>query len=161
MFYKRIIPLLMMAAMTVAVGCGDDDGVTDYDRDFTQVKIKVAPAFDLQKLYTIRASYTDFKGVKHNDVIENTSEWVYSEKENGDHPISFMITATAKTPEEYGPLDRALYAFTWEYSIHWYKQSSGAKSIQPEAQGRAVKREEVETYMAENPVITLINFNKP
>ena len=158
---RGLVSFLFLLALLLITACGDDDGTVDYDRDFTQVKVKVAPAFDLQKLYTVKASYTDFKGIKHNEVIENTSEWVYNEKEKGDHPINIVVTATAKTPEEYGELDRALYAFTWEYSIHWYKQNSSAKSIQPEAQGRAVKREDVETYMAENPVITLINFSKP
>ena len=69
--------------------------------------------------------------------------------------------ATAKSPEEYGTLDRSLYSFTWEYSIYWYKQNGGAHSTRPEPQGRAVKGEEVAAYMAENPVITLFNFSKP
>ena len=158
---RGLVSFLFLLALLLNTACGSDDGTVDYDRDFTQVSYSVKPAFDLQQLYTVRAVYTDFKGIKHDVVIENTTEWAYKEKEAGDHPISCQVIATAKSPEEYGTLDRSLYSFTWEYSIYWYKQNGGAHSTRPEPQGRAVKGEEVAAYMAENPVITLFNFSKP
>ena len=155
---KGVILFFLCSFMT---GCGSDDGVVDYDRDFTQVTYSVKPAYDLQHLYTVKAIYTDFKGIRHEEVIANTSEWTYKEKESGNHPLSCQVIATAKQPEEYGGLSKDLYALTWEYSIHWYLQEGGAHSIQPAAQGRAVKRDEVETYMAENPTLVLVSFSKP
>ena len=151
----------LLSAILVLCGCGSDDGVVAYDRDFTQVSYSVKPAFDLQRFYTVRVIYTDFHGQQHEEVIENSTEWSYKEKESGHHPIQCRIIATAKSAEQYGTLDRETYAFTWEYTIHWHQEKSGAKSLQPSALGRSVKRDEVTIYLAENPTIILLDFNQP
>lgn len=153
--------VMLLFFFTFLTGCGSDDGVVEYDRNFTQVTYTVKPAYDMQQLYTVKAIYTDFKGIQHEEVIVNAAEWVYKEKESGDHPLYLQVVATAKKPEEYGTLAKELYSLTWEYSIHWHKQEGGAHSIQPDAQGRSVKRSEVESYLAENPTIVLVNFSKP
>ena len=157
----RIARHTLLVLFALLTACGSDDGMTEYDRDFTQMTYTVSPAFDLQQLYTVSVSYTDLKGFKHEEVIANATEWTYKEKESGDHPLHLQVVATAKKPEEYGVLDKDLYALTWTYSIHWYKQEGGAHSIQPTAQGRAVSRSEVETFLAENPTIVLVSFSRP
>lgn len=138
--------------------CGDDD--VDIDRDYTSVTYKVTPTFDLQKLYKVMAYYTDFSGVAHEELIEDATEWIYKEKQSGNHNIKCRVVATAKTAEEYGELDAGSYDLGYSYSIHWYKQEGSAHSIQPEPWSESVSKNEVPAYLANHPTITIFEFNK-
>lgn len=160
---KRILYLSAVISCVWCVclcltACGDDD--TDIDRDYTSVAYKVAPTYDLQKFYKVTASYTDFNGVAHEEIIEHTSEWSYKEKQDGNHPIKCRVLATAKTAEEYGELDAGSYDLGYSYSIYWYQQESSAHSIQPIPWSESVAKNEIPAYLESHPTITIFEFNK-
>ena len=138
--------------------CGDDD--KDIDRDYTNVHYTLRPGIGRLKFYTIKAYYTDFNGVNHEEEVKDVTVWDYREKKEGTHPIKCRVTATAKTPEEYGEIDAASYDFGWEYSIHWYKMEGGAHSEQPYPSPNYISKDNVVKFLAENPTITLISFSK-
>ncbi|MBR4389539.1 MAG: hypothetical protein IKT00_10220 [Prevotella sp.] len=159
---KRILHAMTTAMLFCGAfmftSCGDDD--ITVDRDYTSVHYTVTPGIGLMKFYTIKAYYTDFNGVDHEEEVKDVTTWEYREKKEGTHKIQCRVVATVKSKEEYGEIDASAYDFNWEYSIHWYKKEGGAHSEQPITSPNYISKDNVPSYLEAHPAITLISFNK-
>ena len=158
LLYTMMVMVLLCGGTSMLTACGDDDVTVDLD--YTNVHYTVSPGIGLKKFYTIKAYYTDFDGVDHEEEIKDVTTWEYREKKEGTHQIRCRVVATVKTPAEYGEIDASAYDFSWEYSIHWYKKEGGAHSEQPAPKANYIPKDNVLSYLEKNPSIVLINFLK-
>lgn len=155
-FLLLLLPLLCCGGFLLSA-CGDDND--DIDRNFTNVSYQLQPTYDLQKFYKVMAYYTDFDGISHEELIENTTEWNYREIRSGNYNIKCRVVAIAKEPAEYGDLEKDYYDLGYSYAIHWYKQEGGAHSKQPTPVSISVAKDEMAKYLNDHPTITVFDFS--
>ncbi|MBO4821076.1 MAG: hypothetical protein J5548_06385 [Prevotella sp.] len=160
---NAFITLLFALAVTMTLfGCHGDSGDGVMERpDYTSIDFKLALSPELLKFYNVQATYTSIS--EEDKTVEITNEtWRVTEKVEGYRNIDFKLKVLATVKSQEPRLDEKVdeYALTCEYSAEYYTKPTSAKRMAQVTLDKKLKKTGVTTFLAENPVITLVNYQK-